>query len=103
MKGRIEHLNREEILPQLDFSDLDICIDCIKEIFAKQIRKDGAKRSSGILELIHTDIWGPFNVKSVMVLVILLHSLMISPIMDIFTQQEKSLRHLIGLKSSKLR
>ena len=26
MKGRIEHLNREEILPQLDFSDLDICI-----------------------------------------------------------------------------
>jgi hypothetical protein len=73
LKGRIEHLNREEILPQLDFSDLDQCIDCIKEKFAKQIRKDGAKRSSGILELIHTDIWGPFNVKSVMVLVILLH------------------------------
>ena len=102
-KGRIECLIREEILPKLDFSNLDQCIDCIKGKFAKQIKKDGAKRSSGILELIHTDIWGPFNVKSVMVLVILLHSLMISPVMDIFTQQEKSLRHLVGLKSSKLR
>ena len=102
-KGRMECLIREEILPKLEFSDLDQCVDCIKGKFARQIKKDGAKRSSGILELIHTDIWGPFNVKSVMVLVILLHSLMISPVMDIFTQQEKSLRHLIGLKSSKLR
>ena len=33
--------------------------------FAKQIKKDGAKRSSGLLELIHTDICGPFNVRSV--------------------------------------
>ncbi|RLM78765.1 hypothetical protein C2845_PM12G29900 [Panicum miliaceum] len=64
-KGRMERLIREEILPRLDFSDLDQCVDCIKGKFAKQIKKDGAKRSSGILELIHTDICGPFNVKSV--------------------------------------
>ena len=64
-KGRIEHLIREEILPQLDFSDLDQCVDCIKGKFAKQIQKDGAKHSSGLLELIHTDICGPFNVRSV--------------------------------------
>jgi len=64
-KGRIECLIREEILPKLDFSNLDQCIDCIKGKFAKQIKKDGAKCSSGLLELIHTDICGPFNVRSV--------------------------------------
>jgi hypothetical protein len=31
----------------------------------QKIKKDGAKRNLGILELIHTDICGPFNVKSV--------------------------------------
>jgi hypothetical protein len=34
-KGRMERLIREEILPKLDFSDLDQCVDCIKEKFAK--------------------------------------------------------------------
>jgi ssDNA-binding Zn-finger/Zn-ribbon topoisomerase 1 len=55
-KGRMERLIREEILPKLDFSDLDQCVNCIKGKFAKQIKKDGTKCSSGILELIHTDI-----------------------------------------------
>src|SRR5687767_5146924 len=63
-KGRMERLIREEILPNLDFSDLDQCVDCIKGKFTKQIKKDVAKRSSGILEIIHTDIYGPFNVRS---------------------------------------
>jgi hypothetical protein len=52
----MERLIREEILPKLDFSDLDQCVNCIKGKFAKQIKKDGTKCSSGILELIHTDI-----------------------------------------------
>ena len=64
-KERMERLIREEILPKLDFSDLDQCVDCIKGKFAKQIKKDGAKRSSRLLKLIHTDICGPFNVRSV--------------------------------------
>nr|ABA94411.1 transposon protein, putative, unclassified [Oryza sativa Japonica Group] len=37
---------------------------CIKGKFVKSIKK-GAKRSTGILEIIHTDICGPFPVKSV--------------------------------------
>ena len=36
-KGRMECLIREEILPKLDFSDLDQCVDCIKGKFAKKI------------------------------------------------------------------
>ena len=63
-KGRMECLIREEILHQLDFSDSEHCIDCIKGKYVKQNKK-GAIRSSGLLELIHTDICGPFSVTSV--------------------------------------
>jgi len=44
-KERMERLIREEILLKLDVADLDQCVDCIKGNFAKQIKKDGAKRS----------------------------------------------------------
>ena len=63
-RGRIERLVKNEILPPLEFSDLEQCIECIKGKFVKQIKK-GAKRSAGILEIIHTDICGPFLVRSV--------------------------------------
>ena len=63
-RGRIERLVKESILPPLEFSDLEQCIDCMKGKFAKKIKK-GAKRSAGVLELIHTDICGPFPVTSV--------------------------------------
>ena len=55
---------KEEILHPLDFADLEHCIDCIKGKYAKQIKKN-AKRSSRVLEIIHTDICGPFSEKSV--------------------------------------
>jgi hypothetical protein len=60
----MERLIKEEILQPLDFSDSDHCIDCIKGKYVKQIKK-GATRSTGLLELIHTDICGPFPVTSV--------------------------------------
>jgi hypothetical protein len=60
----MERLIREEILQPLDFSYSKQCIDCIKGKYAKTIKK-GATRSSGILELIHTDICGPFPITSV--------------------------------------
>jgi hypothetical protein len=63
-RGRMERLIKEEILQPLDFSDSDHCIDCIKGKYVKQIKK-GATRSTGLLELIHTDICGPFPVTSV--------------------------------------
>jgi hypothetical protein len=64
-RGRMECLIKEEILAPLDFSDLDHCINCIKGKYVKHIKKSGVTRSSGVLEIIHTDICGPFNVKSV--------------------------------------
>ena len=63
-RGRIERLVKESILPHLEFSDLEQCIDCIKGKYVKKIKKD-AKRSTGILKIIHTNICGPFPVKSV--------------------------------------
>ena len=63
-EGGIEQLIKKSILPPLEFSDLEQCIDCIKGKYVKKIKKD-TKRSTWILEIIHTDICGPFPVKSV--------------------------------------
>ena len=63
-RGRIERLVKNEILPLLEFSDLEQCRECIKGKYVKKIKKD-AKRSTGVLQIIHTDICGPFPVKSV--------------------------------------
>jgi hypothetical protein len=65
LRVRMEHLIKEEILTPLDFSDLVHCIECIKGKYIKHIRKMGATHSSGVLEIIHTDICGPFNVRSI--------------------------------------
>jgi hypothetical protein len=58
-------LIKDDILHPLDFSNLDYCINCIKEKYAKQVKKGEAKRSARVLEIIYTDICGPFPVKSV--------------------------------------
>lgn len=63
-RGRIEKLIKSEILPKLEFSDLEQCVDCIKGKYVNQIKK-GANRSTGTLKIIHTDICGPFPVKNV--------------------------------------
>jgi hypothetical protein len=43
---------------------LQQCIDCIQDKYIKQIKKN-AKRSAWILEIIHTDICGPFPIAYV--------------------------------------
>jgi hypothetical protein len=65
---RIERLIKDDILTPLDFSDSDYCIVCIKEKYAKQVKKGEAKRSARVLEIIHTDICGPFPVNLWMIL-----------------------------------
>jgi uncharacterized protein YuzB (UPF0349 family) len=64
-RGMIERLIKDDILHLLDFSNSDYCIDCIKEKYAKQVKKGEAKRSTRVLKIIHIDICGPFPVKSV--------------------------------------
>lgn len=59
-KERLERLVKEEILSSLDFSDLGICVECIKGKQTKHTKK-GATRSTQLLEIIHTDIGGPFD------------------------------------------
>ena len=66
--GRIEILVKNDILPPLEFLDLEQCRECIKGKYVKKIKKD-AKRSAGILQIIHTDICGPFPVRVWMVLI----------------------------------
>ena len=64
LRERIERLIKKSILPSLGFSDLEQCIDRIKGKYVKKIKKD-TKQSAGILEIIHTYIYGPFPMKSV--------------------------------------
>jgi hypothetical protein len=63
-RGRIERLIKNDILIPLNFSNSDYCIDCIKGKYAKQVKKSEAKRSAEVLKIIHTDICGPFPIKS---------------------------------------
>jgi hypothetical protein len=63
-RGRIERLVKNDILPPLEFSDLEQCRECIKEKYVMKIKKD-VKRSAGVLQIIHMDICGPFPIKSV--------------------------------------
>ena len=62
-KRRIERLVSYGILDSLDFADFEICTNCIK---GKQTntRRFGANRATNVLQLIHTDICGPFPMVS---------------------------------------
>jgi hypothetical protein len=50
----------QSILDSLDFSDFHTCVDCVKGKITRA-RKKGATRNKGLLEIIHTDIYGPFT------------------------------------------
>ena len=51
-KERMKRLVKNEILPNLDFIDLSVCVDCIKGKQTKHTKK-GATRSTQLLEIIH--------------------------------------------------
>ena len=62
-KSTDSKLVSEGILDPLDFSDFQVCIECIK---GKQtnMRKNDVNKCSDVLELIHTNICGPFPIPS---------------------------------------
>jgi GAG-pre-integrase domain len=62
-KERMQRLVKSEILPNLDFTYLGVCIDCIKGKQTTHTKKS-ATRSSQLLEIIYTDICGLFDVTS---------------------------------------
>ena len=51
---------KNDILPSVDFEDMEICVDCIRGKLTKAKNK-GASRSSDLLEIVHTDISGPYS------------------------------------------
>ena len=55
---RIKRLVNDGVLSTLDFTDLDTCVACIKEKHTNKSKKS-AKRSTYILEFLHTDICSP--------------------------------------------
>jgi len=63
-RPRIERLIKEGILHDLDFSDFDTCVDCVKGKLTVKVRNTGTNRSDNVLELIHTDICGPITPTS---------------------------------------
>ena len=58
-KDRVERLIKTNILPALK-NDLETCVDCCRGKMTK-IRKKTAVRSSDLLEVIHTNISGPYT------------------------------------------
>jgi len=62
-KNRVERLVSNGILKSIDFTNFDVCVECIKGKQTKAKRL-GAYRASDVLELIHTDICGPFPTPS---------------------------------------
>ena len=50
-KERMERLVKNEIVPSLDFTDLNVCVDCIKGKQTKHTKK-GTTRSTQLLEII---------------------------------------------------
>ena len=58
-RQRMERLIMDEILPDLDFSYFDTCVDCTKGKLIAKIRSAKADRCTKLLRVIHIDICGP--------------------------------------------
>ena len=57
----MERLIKDEILPDLDFSYFDICVDCIKGKLTAKVRNAKIDRCTELFGVIHTDICGSFT------------------------------------------
>ena len=63
-KEIIVKLTNQKLLPPLNFNNLKECRDCYKGKLINT-RKTGSNRSQNLLEIIHTDICGPFPTKTI--------------------------------------
>ncbi|KAL5569693.1 hypothetical protein UlMin_026268 [Ulmus minor] len=63
-RQRIERLMRDSLLHNLEFSDFDTYIDCIKGKLTANVRKSKADKCKDVLEMIHTNICGPFTLPA---------------------------------------
>ncbi|TQD69871.1 hypothetical protein C1H46_044597 [Malus baccata] len=63
-KERVLKLSRAKLIPELNFTTATDCVDCVKGKMTN-FRKLDAKRCHDLLEIIHTDICGPFPTKTI--------------------------------------
>ena len=56
-RERVERFIKNDILSSLDFENMEICVDCIRG----KAKNKGSSRSSDLLEIVHTDISGPYS------------------------------------------
>ena len=100
-KKMMEKLVKNGILPTVDFNDFGICVDYIKGKSTKT-KKRGATRSNELLEIIHTDISGPY-VSTLCGNKYFLTFIDDFFAMDMYTLLRINLMHLKSLRFSKLR
>ncbi|KAJ9689270.1 hypothetical protein PVL29_014779 [Vitis rotundifolia] len=60
-RQRLERLVRDGVLSNLDFSDFETCVVCLKGKMTAKTRKEKIDRCGSTLDLIHTDICGPLT------------------------------------------
>ena len=60
-KQRMKRFIKDEILPDLVFSDFDTYVDCIKGKMTAKVRNAKIHRCIELLGVIHTDICGSFT------------------------------------------
>ena len=63
-KERVLQLSKTNLIPSLDFKNAEQCVDCMKGKLTN-VRKFESKRSQNLLEIVHTDVCGPFPVKTI--------------------------------------
>ena len=63
-RERITKLSKSNLIPSLNFETATDCVDCFKGKLTS-FRNFEAKRSKDLLEIIHTDICGPFPTKTI--------------------------------------
>ncbi|KAM2908709.1 hypothetical protein COP2_048192 [Malus domestica] len=63
-KDRITKLSKANLIPSFDLSTEIECVDCLKGKLTN-FRNFEAKRSKDLLEIIHTDVCGPFLTKTI--------------------------------------
>ena len=57
----MERLIKDAILLDLDLSDFDMYVYCIKGKLTAKIRNSKVNKCTKLLKVIHTDIYGPFT------------------------------------------
>ena len=55
----MERLSKEGVLPDLDFSDFNVYVDCVRAKLIARASKRKRARKEIILELIHTNVYRP--------------------------------------------